>query len=77
MRDTIKTAIYKKNVSAPERLLRVLLAIGMATASLYVADPWLKWGLAGSAVMAVVTGIFGFCPACYLAGRKLRGSSAP
>lgn len=64
--------IYVKNLPLWERLLR--FGFGMA-AAVYAAlniGGALGWAIAAGGVGAVLTGIFGFCPACALAGRRLK-----
>ncbi len=64
--------IYVKNLPLWERLLRI--GLGMA-AAVYAApnlDSTLDWAIAAGGVGAALTGIFGFCPACALAGRRLK-----
>jgi hypothetical protein len=64
--------IYVKNLPLWERLLRI--GFGMAAAvygALNIGDA-LGWVIAACGVGAALTGIFGFCPACALAGRRLK-----
>lgn len=63
---------YIKNVPNWERVLRTV--IGMAALAFAV----MSWGVSGMAVaagvmgaMLAMTGLFGFCPMCAMAGRKL------
>ncbi|MFO0559712.1 MAG: DUF2892 domain-containing protein [Polyangiales bacterium] len=66
------TAIYKKNVPTLERLLRLAVAVSAIIASLlWISDARVRWLAIASAAMFALTGAFGFCPACYWAGRKL------
>jgi hydrogenase/urease accessory protein HupE len=65
------TAIYTKNVPAVEQGLRIAVALGLLVALVWVTSPWLRYALGAAAGMALLTGVFGFCPACYLAGRRL------
>lgn len=63
--------IYVKNLPLWERILR--LGAGAAAAAYIFIDIGGLWGwaaLAGGIGLAL-TGIFGFCPACALAGRRL------
>jgi hypothetical protein len=77
MSEFFRTAIYTKNISNTERTLRLVAAVGVAVpAALYLSEPWMRWTALGSAAMFVVTGVFGFCPACYMAGRKLSKQGA-
>ena len=70
---------YTKNLPAWERAARVVAGIVMALCG------FIGPGLAGTAVglivvaaggMTLLTGFFGFCPACALAGRRLRTQAA-
>lgn len=77
MSEFFRTAIYTKNVPTAERGLRLLGAAGCeAAAVLLNLEPWLRWGLGATGAMLVFTGLFGFCPACYFAGRKLKDHAA-
>jgi hypothetical protein len=61
---------YVKNLSGLERFLRVLAGvIATALAVLYL-DGLAMYGVAISAAIAVVSGLFGFCPACAMVGRR-------
>ena len=72
MGEVFGTAIYAKNIPIAERVARVVGALGAgAAAALFLSEPWARWAAAGSGLMLAVTGLFGFCPACYLVGRKL------
>lgn len=63
---------YRKNVGTIERWLRFAAGCGMLACGfiMFGTSP-LGLVLAGSGVMTIATGVFGFCPACALAGRKL------
>ncbi len=65
---------YRKNVGSKERLARLVAGVLMGACGLFFvgASP-VGWLLAGAGAMTVVTGLFGFCPACAMAGRKLPG----
>jgi hypothetical protein len=68
----IDAAFYTRNTPGWERALRFLLAAGMvAWALLGGVQPLMASLLLGSAVMTLATVTTGFCPACYLAGRKI------
>lgn len=63
---------YVKNVPNAERVVRVLagaVVAGMALAQLGGMAGWLAAAGAGG---LVGSGLFGFCPACALVGRKLK-----
>jgi hypothetical protein len=63
--------IYRRNLGSKEQWARslggVLIALGSLT---QLGTTPLGWALAAGGVVTVVTGIFGFCPACAIAGRK-------
>lgn len=68
----VGTAIYKKNVPALERVARFAVAVAMIVgAALWISDTRIRWLAIASGAMFALTGVFGFCPACYFAGRKL------
>ncbi len=63
--------IYVKNLPVWERIARLVAAVAVATYG--VVDVGGRWGWVAVAVAAglALTGVFGFCPACALAGRRL------
>jgi len=68
---TWKAAFFVKNVPTWERLVRVVLAVTAALVSLSALAAPGAWLVAGSALAFGMTGLFGFCPACALVGRRL------
>mgnify|MGYP001549733847 CR=1 FL=1 len=66
-------AFYAKNVPAWERFVRITLAVLAAVYAVSLPSPW-SWVAAGAAAGLVVTGLFGFCPACAMMGRRLARS---
>lgn len=62
---------YVKNVPTWERVLRVIAGLAVAAWSLLALGG--LWGgvAAVSAAGIVLSGLFGFCPACAMVGRKL------
>ena len=62
---------YVKNVPSWERALRVVVGVAAVVWSVLALDGW--WGAlaALSAAGIVMSGLFGFCPACAMVGRKL------
>ena len=63
--------IYRKNLYPWEQVVRVM--VGMAT----VAGGYWMWrdtllghAVAASGVMSALSGLFGFCPACWMIGRS-------
>ncbi|GHO42177.1 YgaP family membrane protein [Ktedonospora formicarum] len=71
---------YVKNVPLFERILRVVLGIGLTASALFVflqpahgtVSGWLALALLASALFVAATGFIGWCPACALVGRKLK-----
>lgn len=63
---------YVKNLPMWERSLRI--GTGMAVAAygaLSMGGIW-GWVVVAGGAGAALTGLFGFCPACALAGRRLK-----
>lgn len=68
--------IYVKNLPLWERSLRISLGAAVAVyAVLNMASVW-GWLIVTSGAGIALTGIFGFCPACALAGRVWKGMSS-
>lgn len=66
----LNTAIYPKNVPPWERFVRIALSAVAASYGLFfLTAPW-SWAVAASAVGFALTGLFGFCPACAMMGRR-------
>ena len=64
--------LYMKNVPIRERVLRALGGAVIVGLGLYFYPRSLGgYGLALTGVFAALTGFVGFCPLCWLAGRKL------
>jgi len=69
--------LYQKNVPVWERALRIIsgiVFIGLALAFPLlwgIQNLWMVGGLLFSAAFVILTGFFGWCPACALVGRKL------
>lgn len=62
---------YRKNVGSKEGIVRVVGGVLMASGSLaLIGTTPLGWVLAGSGAGMVLTGLFGYCPACAMVGRK-------
>jgi hypothetical protein len=68
---------YVKNVPGWERALRGLVGVLMllgAALLLSMGNP-LGYVVGASGLMAIMSGFFGFCPMCALAGRRLKARS--
>jgi hypothetical protein len=65
----LNAAFYAKNVPAWERIARVAVSAAVVAYALTLPGAW-SWGVAASAVAFAVTGLFGFCPACAMIGRR-------
>jgi len=63
---------YAKNVPNGERLLRVVAGAVAAGLSLTLLGGTAGWLVAAGAAGLVASGLFGFCPACALVGRRLK-----
>lgn len=62
---------YRKNVGGKEAWARMLGGGLIVACSLtQIGMTPLGWMLAASGVFTALTGVFGFCPACAMAGRK-------
>jgi hypothetical protein len=63
--------LYRKNVGSKEGVARVLAGVLLVAWSItQIGTTPLGLVLAASGVVAALTGIFGYCPACALIGRK-------
>lgn len=63
--------MFTLNVPAGERLIRALLGVALATCGWFCfAEPNVLFVAAGACL--ALTGFVGFCPACALAGRRLK-----
>lgn len=72
MAGIIGTAIYAKNVPVVERVARFVAGAVIAVAALAASPSVLVVGVgAAMGVFIAFTGFVGFCPACYLMGRRL------
>jgi hypothetical protein len=64
--------LYRKNVGSMEAWGRVLLgALIVAGSLMQLGTTPLGLALAASGVFTALTGLFGYCPACAMVGRKL------
>lgn len=65
--------LYVKNVPGWERAARFVMGAGLGVIAVtqYGATP-IGYAIGAMGVMAAMSGVLGFCPACALVGRKLR-----
>ena len=62
---------YRRNMGSKESVARVLMGALIAACALaQIGATPLGLVLAASGVVTALTGLFGFCPACAIAGRK-------
>lgn len=64
--------LYRKNLFSWEQVGRLVLG-GVAIASGALTFQTTNWLVIFMGAAMVVTGVFGFCPACYLVGRRQPG----
>lgn len=62
---------YVKNVPVWERVLRVAMAVALAMYGFLHLGGATGWVLIAGSVGMALSGIFGFCPACAMVGRRL------
>jgi Protein of unknown function (DUF2892) len=61
---------YRKNVFAWEQAIRVLAGIAMIAGGLVYLPGWPGYAMAAGGLYTALTGVFGYCPACAMIGRK-------
>jgi hypothetical protein len=65
--------IYRKNLYTWEQRLRITIGIAVVVGGLFSnLAPIPKSAIAISGAFMGITGVFGFCPACALVGKKLK-----
>lgn len=70
------SVIYRKNLFAWEQVVRILGgALLAATPLAFTWGP--AWAWIATGVFTALTGVFGFCPACYVVGRRLPEGERP
>lgn len=63
--------LYRKNITRPESLVRIVAGLALIAASLvWLGATPIGLVLAVSGAVGIVTGVFGYCPACAMVGRK-------
>lgn len=63
---------YVKNVPTGERIVRGVAGVAGAGLGVALLGGTAGWLVAAGALGFAVTGLFGFCPACAMVGRKLK-----
>jgi hypothetical protein len=72
VQEFFRTAMYSKNVPVIERLVRIgLAALLVSLPIIWPLTTWAAYLCWGNAAFIAATGFIGFCPACYLGGRRL------
>jgi hypothetical protein len=63
---------YRKNLPGWERAMRTIGGVGMiAYGLLSMPGTMAGYLIAGTGMVAALTGFFGFCPMCAMVGRRL------
>lgn len=69
----LKTMFYIKNVPVWERVLRIMIGLGLVLYVLFGQPAMFVSILSlSTAAFVVLTGFFGWCPMCALVGRKIK-----
>jgi hypothetical protein len=64
---------YVKNVPGWERTLRLVVGVlALAASLMLLGGGWQGWLVGASGAGLVLSGLFGFCPACAMVGRRLK-----
>jgi len=62
---------YSKNLPAWERIVRVVLGTAVLSCGVvWISRSALAYLFMASGIVTMLTGFFGFCPMCSLAGRR-------
>jgi hypothetical protein len=64
--------VYVKNIPGWERALRIVAGAAALAVPLLMGG-WPGWGLGLGGAGLALSGLFGFCPACAMVGRRLKG----
>ncbi len=62
--------IYRKNLFGWEQLLRIGVGLALIAVGLMAVAGWPGWLIAATGAFLAITGVFGYCPACAMVGRK-------
>lgn len=64
--------LYVKNVPGWERALRIVMGLALMGGALnWLGLSTAGWVVGATGMMAAISGLFGYCPLCAMAGRKL------
>ncbi|OEO30583.1 hypothetical protein VW23_020670 [Devosia insulae DS-56] len=61
---------YRKNVFAWEQIVRLVAGVALILAGLLLLSGWAGYAVVALGLYVMLTGIFGYCPACAMVGRK-------
>jgi len=61
---------YRKNVFAWEQIVRLAAGVTLIGGGLLYAAGWLAYMVVALGLYVALTGVFGYCPACAMIGRK-------
>lgn len=61
---------YRKNVFAWEQIVRLAAGAALIGGGLLYLAGWAGYAVAGVGLYVALTGVFGYCPACAMIGRK-------
>lgn len=63
--------LYRKNIYAWEQWSRIVLGVALIPLALFgPPGGWIGWLIGLGGVALAVTGVFGWCPACAMIGRR-------
>ena len=63
--------LYRNHITRPESLVRIVAGLVLIAVSLaWLGTTPIGLVLAASGAVGIVTGVFGYCPACAMVGRK-------
>jgi hypothetical protein len=62
--------LYRKNVYAWEQMIRLIAGVAMVGAGFLLVREWPGYIIAAAGLYTALTGVFGYCPACAMIGRK-------
>jgi hypothetical protein len=64
VKKSIRRVKQMKNVGKPDRIIRIILGLGLLSLLFFLDGNAKYWGLVG--LIPLITGLFGFCPIYYL-----------